>query len=260
MTAVKMTPVKITPTKVNAAKILGILFAASLCVAPAAAQEAETKGQISIAGQGIITATPDMATLNSGVQTDGKTAKEALDANTAAMSQLIDVLKSAGIEDRDIQTSGFSVQPIYVRSKQLASNGYTKAPKIDGYRVFNQVAVRIRDLDILGTVIDRAVTVGANQINGVSFSVAQTGDIFEKARLAAVLDAKKKAMLYTNALGVELANILQISESGAISPQPRALKSMARMEMVADAGMAAPVEAGELTYTMHVNVTWEIAQ
>lgn len=235
------------------------LLVASQALAQEVTLQKSTAGQISITGQGIITATPDMATLSSGVRTDGKTAKNALAANSASMSELINILRNAGIESRDIQTSGFSVQPIYVHSSKLTSNGYSQPAKISGYQVSNNVSVRVRDLDILGTVIDQAVTVGANQINSVTFGVAETADIFEQARIAAILDAKKKATLYTQTLDVSLAKLIQISEYGQTQPQARNFDRAVRMEMSASS-MPAPMEAGELAYTMQVNVTWEIAQ
>src|SRR5690606_34926876 len=101
------------------------------------------------------------AIVNSGVTTQGATAREALDANTAAMTQLIETLKAAGIEARDIQTSNFSVQPNYVYSDARDANGYSLPPKIDGYTVSNSVTVRVRNLPALGAVLDQSVSVGA---------------------------------------------------------------------------------------------------
>ena len=129
-------------------------------------------GTISIEGRGEVAAAPDMAMVNSGVTTQGATAREALDANTAAMADLIAALKGSGIADRDIQTSGFSVNPNYVYSDERDANGYTMPPKINGYQVSNTVTIKVRDLDQLGAILDQSVTVGANTVNGVSFSVA----------------------------------------------------------------------------------------
>src|SRR5690606_21510231 len=133
-------------------------------------------------GRGEVVAAPDTALINSGVTTQGATAREALDANTAAMAELIGTLKEAGIEARDIQTSGFSVTPNSVYSDARDANGYTLPPKIVGYQVFNSVSVRVRDLPSLGTVLDRAVTVGANTINGGAFSVADPSRLYDEAR------------------------------------------------------------------------------
>ena len=134
-------------------------------------------GTISIEGRGEVAAAPDMAMVTSGVTTQGATARAALDANTAAMAELISALKGTGIEARDIQTSGFSVNPNYVYSEDRDANGYTLPPKINGYQVSNTVTVKVRQLDQLGTILDQSVTIGANTVNGVSFSVADPSEL-----------------------------------------------------------------------------------
>ncbi|HEY0033615.1 MAG TPA: SIMPL domain-containing protein, partial [Devosia sp.] len=153
-------------------------------------------GTITIDGMGEVRAVPDMAVINSGVTTQGATAREALDANSAAMAELVATLKEAGIEARDIQTSGFSVNPNYVYSEERDANGYSLPPKINGYQVMNTVTVAVRDLPALGSILDKAVTVGANTINGVTFSVADPSEIYNEARRAALTDAREKAELY----------------------------------------------------------------
>ncbi len=217
---------------------------------------ADDGGTISIEGRGEVVAAPDTAIINSGVTTQGATAREALDANTAAMSELIATLKGAGIEARDIQTSGFSVTPNYVYSDARDANGYTLPPKIVGYQVFNTVSVRVRDLPALGAVLDKAVTVGANTINGVAFSVADPSRLYDEARRQAFADARAKAGLYAAAAGVELDDIRSISETqGYQPPQPYMMDAMAREVAAAPV----PVEAGELTFSINVSVTWELA-
>lgn len=208
---------------------------------------------ISIGGVGEVSAAPDTAFVNSGVTTQGATAREALDANTQAMTQLLDTLKAAGIEGKDIQTSGFSVSPNYVYSDARDANGYSLPPRINGYIVSNTVNVRVRELAKLGTVLDQAVTVGANTINGVSFSVADPSGLYDAARKAAFADARKKADLYAEAAGEEIAGIRSISEQqGYGEPQPYLMKAMS-----ADMASApVPVAGGELSFVINVQVTW----
>jgi uncharacterized protein YggE len=211
-------------------------------------------GTISIEGRGEVMATPDMAQINSGVTTQGATAREALDANTAAMADLIAELKAAGIEPRDIQTSGFSVNPNYVYTDERDANGYSLPPKINGYQVSNTVTVTVRKLDTLGSILDKSVTVGANTINGVSFSVADPSELYDEARKAAFADARAKAELYATAAGSTLEGILSISEGQTFNdPQPY---PMYRADMAASAPV--PVQAGELAFAINVNVQWEL--
>ena len=226
-----------------------LALATALCATPAFA------GQISISGTGEVAAAPDMAFVNSGVTSQGATAAEALAANTAAMNELIATLKAAGIEARDIQTSGFSVSPNYVYSDARDANGYQLPPKVSGYQVYNTVNVRVRDLSTLGAVLDKAVTVGANTINGVSFSVADPAPLFDQARKLAFANAKAKAELYADVAGEKLGDIESITESqGYNQPQPQMMRA------VADSAAAAPVpiESGELSFSIDVQVAWEL--
>lgn len=239
-------------------KIIPAVLLLSL-TAPAMAQSnADTKGTIDIQASGEVITKPDMAQVTSGVVTDGVTAREALNANTAAMGQLIEIFQAAGIEDRDIQTSNFSVSPQYVHSRMKDANGYELPPKIVGYRVSNNVGVRVRDLAILGTVLDKAVTVGANTISGISFSVDDSSDLLNTAREQAMANAIAKAKLYTKAAGVKLGRILSISEQGGSRPEPYA-KAM-RMEMAMSDAAPVPVQGGELSYAINVSVRWELDQ
>lgn len=211
-------------------------------------------GTVTIEGRGEVRAAPDMATINSGVTTQGTTAREALDANTQAMTELIDTLKGAGIDARDIQTSGFSVSPNYVYSDARDENGYTLPPRINGYQVSNSVTVVIRDLEDLGTILDKSVTVGANTVNGVSFSVADPTELLDEARKAAFADARRKAELYANVAGAKLGELESISEQanyGAPMPYPM----YARAEVAA---APVPVEAGEMSFAVTVTVEWDL--
>jgi uncharacterized protein YggE len=212
-------------------------------------------GTITIEGRGEVRAAPDMATINSGVTTQGATAREALDANTAAMSELIAALKEAGIEARDIQTSGFSVNPNYVYSDARDDLGYSLPPKINGYQVSNSVTVIVRDLEELGSILDRSVTVGANTVNGVSFSVADPSELLDEARKQAFADAREKAELYAGVANATLGELESISERQDFnSPQPYPM--YARAEMASAAPV--PVEAGEMSFAITVNVSWDL--
>lgn len=213
-------------------------------------------GTIQLSGHGEVTAAPDTAYVTSGVTSQGATAKEALAANTADMSQLIGVLKAAGIDPKDIQTSGFGVNPNYIYSDNRDANGYPLPPKIAGYTVTNSVTVHVRDIAILGKVLDQAVSVGANTISGISFSVEDPSALYDEARKAAFADAREKADLYAGAAGVSLGAIESINEnSGYTPPVPYMAKAMAA---TADRSAPVPVEAGQLTYSIDVNVTWDI--
>ncbi len=231
------------------------IFAAIVLAAPVAAQSDTKPGTISLQGIGEVVSVPDMAIVRSGVVTNAQTARQALSANNAAMAKLFALLRDTGIEERDIQTSDFSIQPQYVYPNRRDSDGNPKPPRIVSYQVFNNVTVRVRDLELLGALIDSAVTVGANQINSISFAVSDTSQLQIEARKAAMADAIAKAELYTEAAGLSLGRIISIREHGGNGPvfQPE----MARVAMASD---AVPVAGGDLTFTGQVVVEWELVQ
>jgi len=216
-----------------------ILFAA-----PAMAQaQAGFPPAISVTGEASISVPPDLASVDAGVATDAKSAREASEANNAAMAKVLAALKAAGIDARDVQTSRLSLQP------QYAPNRSGPSP-ITGYRASNRVTARIRDVGKVAGVIDTLVGSGANDIGNVSFEVSQASKLLDEVREKAVADARRKAEIYAKAAGVTLGEPLNISEEGASVPAFRG-KMAAPMA-------AAPVAPGEETLSVTVNVSWAI--
>ena len=230
---------------------LGLAGLAS--VGTATAQNEPVPRLLSLTGEGEVTATPDMAVLSLGVVSEDRTARQALTANTRAMTALVEAMKTAGVEPRDLQTAGFNVNPKYSHPRPTLS-GEQPAPQIVGYSVRNTLTVRIRDLGGAGEILDQAVSLGSNAISGLTFTVAEPKPLQNAARKAAMADALEKAELYAQAAGVSLGPIQTITEAGGFRPpQPMA---MAR----AEAAFAVPIEAGEITYRAQVSVVWEIGE
>ena len=230
-----------------------LIVAAALALAPAAHATEEKPRTITITGEGEVTAAPDIAYVGTGVVTEGKTAGEALAANTAAMEKVFAGLEKAGIEKRDMQTSNFSVYPVY---EQVRPEDRPHTPKIGGYRVQNQLTVKVRDLDNLGTLLDKIVTLCSNQLSGIRFSIDDPKPLLNEAREAAVKDALAKAKLYAGAAGVAVGEIMSISESGSSMPQPFYAKDM--MMSARAEGAPVPMAAGEQTITANVTLVIRI--
>lgn len=228
----------------------------ALAIALAAASPALAQSpSITIDGRGEVHAAPDTATITTGVTVQAATAREALDGNSSAMSELIAVLLEAGLAERDIQTSNFSVNPSYVYSDATDEDGYRLPPRIAGYEVSNTVTILVRDLDQLGSVLDQAVTVDANTINGIAFGLDDTTAALDEARRAAVEDAAAKAAVYAEALGLTLGDILQVSEGQShYAPQP-VLQSRGFADAAAS---AVPIQGGELGFTVTATITWAL--
>ena len=188
---------------------------------------------------------PDQAQIDGGVTSDAKTAREASEANNAAMGKVLLALKGAGIEEKDYQTSRLSLQP------QFARRTAPGPQPITGYRASNRVTVRVRDVTKVANVIDVLVGAGANEIGGINFMVSQASKHLDEAREKAIADARRKAEIYAKAAGVTLGEPLSISEEGAPAP-------VFRGKMAAPMAAGAPVAQGEETLSVTVSVSWAI--
>jgi uncharacterized protein YggE len=229
-----------------------VLVASPVLAQPAPSHQSPLPPAFTLSGEGIASAKPDIAVLVSGVVTQAKTAREALDANTTAMTKLLDSFKSADIEERDLATSGFSVQPRYVYTQR--NDGTQEAPRITGYEVRNTVTVKVRDLAKLGSVLDTAVTQGSNQIDGLSFDISDKAALLDEARKKAYADARHKAETYAAAAGVKLGRLRDLSEQGGGFPPPRPMMMRAEAAKSADV----PIAQGEQEIQVNVTVTWEL--
>lgn len=233
-------------------RLLSVLVLTAVMLMPAAvsAEEAQRVRSISVAGHGEVKAVPDLASVSMGVMTSGKTAKDALAANSKAMNELMAVLKKAGIEQKDIATSSFFVGPRYDYGQ-----GGSQPPKLAGYDVSNMVTVTVRKIEAMGVVLDAAAGAGTNQIQGISFTVSKPETMLDEARKEAVAEARRKAEIYAAAGGFSLGQIVSLNEGvGYQPPVPMMAKTMA-----ADAaGAPPPISQGEQALAIDVNVVWEI--
>jgi uncharacterized protein YggE len=229
----------------------------ALVVSPVSlADEAEPISRILVTGEGRADLAPDMAVLTLTVTREADTARDALDANSNAMTEVLKAMKAAGISGSDLQTSGFSIQPRYFRPP-VKPTGEREAPKISGYTVRNSLTVRVRDIAAVGTILDKSVSLGVNEGGNIRFTNDDPSKAISQARTLAVKNAMTKARTLADAAGIKTGRILEISEY-ASNPRPM---NMAQADMaVARSGSAVPVAAGENSYTVTVNVSIEIAQ
>jgi uncharacterized protein YggE len=145
-----------------------ILGATAVLAIPAQAQESapSLNGRVVVMGEGTISVAPDYAQIVVGVTTRGKTVKEANDANTKLMAAVTSTLLGIGIAQKDVQTTEFSVQPVYA---QQDSHGQQK---LDGYSVLNQVNVRIHQIEKVGDILDSLVPAGVTDVGNITFLVS----------------------------------------------------------------------------------------
>jgi uncharacterized protein len=220
---------------------------AALFAAPALAQS-DFPSAISVIGEASLSVPPDLAQIDAGAASDGKTARDAAEANNAAMTKMLAALKNAGIEEKDYQTSRLSLQPLY------APNRTGPPSSITGYRASNRVAIKLRDVTKVASVIDALVGAGANDIGNISFTVSQASAMLDQAREKALADARHKAEIYARAAGVTLGAPLSIAEEGAQTPVFRAKTAAAASPMTT----STPIAQGEETLSVAVSVIWAI--
>lgn len=201
--------------------------------------------QITVVGDGTANVVPDLAIIQGGVTTQGKTAREASEANNAAMANVLAALKANGIAERDIQTAQFSIRPVH-DTRRDGDN------RIVGFQAINQISVKVRALAKIATVLDQIIAAGANQVAGIDFTVAERSRLLDNARTQAVADARRKAELLARAAGERIGRATAIVESSG-APMP-----MERMTMRAAPAASVPIEAGEQTLRVYVSVTFEL--
>lgn len=227
---------------------LSLLLATSLSC-QASDTIASSPRLISVSGEGVVTAVPDMASISVGVTTQAKDATSALAANNRAMAALFEVLDDFDIAANDRQSSGFNVYPRYDRPADGRS-----ASEITSYVVSNQLTIRLRDIDRLGDLLAAVVESGSNQLGSLAFGNTDSDRLLDEARTRAVANARHKASLYAEAAGGKLGHVVSITEGGASPPVP-----MMRGAMMAEMA-AVPVAAGENEYRAVVNVVFELVQ
>ncbi|HEX3887289.1 MAG TPA: SIMPL domain-containing protein [Phenylobacterium sp.] len=194
---------------------------------------------------------PDMATITLGVTTEASTAAKALSDNARRMTQMTAALKAAGVPAKDIRTAGLNLNPQYVYEQG-------QPPRLTGYNASDEVMVTAHDVAKVGALVDAAVGAGANQVNGVSFGLADPTAAGNMAREEAVRALAAKAELYAKATGYRVARLVSLSEGGGIDafrPQPVAVQMMARAQ-------AAPtvVAPGQLTVRVDISGLYELSR
>ncbi len=248
------------PGMIAGALVFALLFTITSMTKSTTAQAQQNNSQpnrmqriVSVTGQGEAKAAPNMVQVQIGVETEDKTAQAALQENSTKTTSVISSILELNIEDKDIQTTNFSIHSTYDE----------KGQKVTGYRVTNTVAVKIRgideDKDKAGKLLDEVVKVGANSIYGINFGIEDPSALLEEARVAAMENAKEKATQLAEAGDASVGQVLQISENSGSMPVFREISyGLGGAEMAMDQAAAPPMQAGEQTITAQVQVIFEL--
>jgi len=202
---------------------------------------------VSVGGSGSVFGEPDVAVLSLGVESEADTVEAARESAAEAMDAMLAALKDGGVEDEDIQTARFSVQPRF--------NFQNGRQELLGFVVNNLVTVTIREIDSTGELIDAAIAAGGDlaRVENLSFTIDDPAALEAEARTQAVEDARGKAETLAAAAGVELGEALSISESG-----PSGIPSINFSRMEAADEAETPIEPGELEVAVNVQIVYEL--
>ncbi len=226
---------------------LAAAIAAAMAATAVSAQSA-APATLNLAADAEVQATPDIAEIGAGVMTEAAEAQQALSANAERMSRVVAAIRKAGVADRDIQTTGLSLQPQF-RYEQ------NREPILTGFRAANRVQVTLRDTKNAGKIIDALVREGANQIDGPNFRISNPEPLLDKARQEAVRKARARAELYAAAAGLRVKRITSISEGQDMRPAPM---PVARGTMAMEAKADSPIVPGEVSMTVTVQMGFEL--
>jgi uncharacterized protein YggE len=226
--------------------LLGAVAIPSAAAAQANITQTISGTRLDINATGEVTRVPDVAVISAGVVSRSPTATAALQDSASKMSQVLAALKQAGVADRDIQTSNVSLNPEY----RYPEN---QSPELVGYSASNNVTVRFRDIRNSGKILDALVHEGANQINGPTLVVDKPEAALDEARAKAIATGRARAELYAKSLGMRVARIVSVSESGGYSVPPP-MPMMARME----AAPATKIEPGEQKLQVNLAMVFEL--
>ncbi len=217
---------------------------------------------ISVSGYGEAVAVPDIATFSFSVMSEKATVAAAQSDATAKANATLAYLKNAGIDEKDIQTSDYSVNPQYDYVQKSCVNGYCPGGEqvLRGYQVRQTTTVKVRDTEKAGELLGGVGQAGATEVSGLQFTFDDPDQVEDEARLEAIADAKAKASELAKQLGVSIVRVVSFSESGSGVPMPYAY-GRGGMEMAtqaSDAKAAPEISTGQNKVTSSVSVTYEI--
>ena len=205
-----------------------------------------------VTGRGEAKATPDVAVINLGVQAEAQSVEEAQDMASTAMQNVMAALEAQGIAEKDIQTTGYNIW------QQTRWDPDNQEEVVTGYRVSNNIEVRVRNVANAGEVIDAVTQAGGDliRVHGIQLEVDDPSEYLAAAREDAVTKAREKAEQLAELAGVDLGTPTFISE-GSQTPVVYPRRAAMEAPEAEDAG-APPISPGETTITATVQIVYSI--
>ncbi len=204
-----------------------------------------------VSGEGKVTLVPDIARIEAGVTAQGPSIKVVQQELNKKIKAISDAIKKQGVNDKDIQTTNYSVNPQY--------DYRSGTQKITGYEASSNFSIKVRNMDNATAVIDVATANGANQIGGISFDVDDKTAVENEARAKAVADAKKKAETAAKTAGFSLGRVINYNENSGNFGRPMPMYAKAELMNAGAADqVATTIEPGSQDITISVSLSYEI--
>lgn len=204
--------------------------------------------EISVSGEGKAYAKPDIAMVSLGVEMQGFKSQDVVNQSNEKMGKIINSLKDLGVHDKDIQTTLYSLNPIY---------DYTENGRVfRGYSINQQVSVKIRDFDKINEILDKSVANGANKVGDIRFTVDDMEKFRSEARAKAIEAAKTKALVMAKQSGLRIKKLVNVYEGGSVSPQPFYDSGFGGAML--EKSVAPQIESGQLEINTSVTLIYRV--
>jgi hypothetical protein len=205
---------------------------------------------IQVAAEGRVSVAPDMVELSLMVQHRSPTSKDAYDTVNIGVNTLKKILKDAGVQDADVQTTSISMNPEY-----NYENGKTTP---NGFSASHSLSVKVRKLESVNTLLDSITSIADLQIQGISYDLSDKDKVYSDARKLALEKAFQKAQEIAKTTGTSIKKVYTISEGTSVSNPPIYQNFKMAVDMGTAAGGTSNIAVGQLEYTIDVNVTYEL--
>jgi len=208
----------------------------------------QNQNQVTFSGEGKAVVKPDIALVSFGVKTEAVKSVDAVNQNNQKMNEVIKAVKEAGVEAKDIQTTSYNLYPVY---------DYTERGSIfKGYSLEQNISVKIRNLDNVNDILDKATSSGANTVGQLSFTVDDMEKVKSEAREKAIAQAKQKAETLSRQSGLKLGKLISVSEG--YSPYPQPLYGMGGASNAMEKSIAPDIQVGQSEVNITVSLTYQV--
>ena len=224
--------------------------------------------QITVTGQGKVYAKPDVALVSLGVSSEAKTVADVTKQNTYKMNAVLGAVKELKIDDKDIQTTNYNLVPVYDTYSSPLPMMYPQTPNVPssiirtgtalrGYKLDQEVQVKIRDFAKVGDVLSQATAKGANLVGDLQFTIDNPDQFKQEARAKAIAEAKTNAQNLSKESGVVLGKIINVYEN-YFYPQPYSANAKLGMGVASDVFVAPTIQPGQQEINVTINLTYQV--